>query len=105
MAGCKSAIACFYIILKFYDFLDGETIETSHSNTQAPTTDVINEPIHPPDIEMPSKPNSHPPSTPPRIPTIILTTIPKPPPRIIFPAANPDKPPIIRPAIKPIINH
>ena len=78
----------------FYCFCLGCMNETSHNRTIAPITDVIKLPIEPTGIR-PKSPNNQPPSKPPIMPTTKLTTNPKPPPLITFPAKYPAAIPII----------
>lgn len=68
--------------------------ETIHSNTTAPTTEVIKLPNRPV-VAIPNRPNTQPPSTPPMIPTNKLMKSPKPPPLMSLPAINPATIPII----------
>ena len=77
----------------FYCFCLGCMNETSHNRTIAPIPDVIKLPIEPTGIR-PKSPNNQPPSKPPIMPTTKLTTNPKPPPLIIFPATHPARIPI-----------
>ena len=80
-------------------FLNSETI---HSKTIAPMVDITRLPITPFTLS-PSRPNSHPPNTPPIIPTIRFTINPNPLPFNIFPARKPARIPIIIEMIIPII--
>lgn len=89
----------FSILKAAYSLLNSETI---HSKTIAPMVDITRLPITPFTLS-PSRPNSHPPNTPPIIPTIRFTINPNPLPFNIFPARKPARIPIIIEPIIPII--
>jgi len=66
-----------------------------NKTNDAPTTDVTNEPISPSPEPIPRSPKIQPPTAPPTIPRIMLTSRPNPPPFIRFPAIQPANAPII----------
>jgi len=74
---------------------------TTNSNMTAPAVAVMIEPISPP-AEMPSKPNTKPPTTAPIMPITILPSRPKPPPFIKVPANQPATAPIAKKITNPV---
>lgn len=96
--GCATpgiiALSAYYAFFK---------IPTINSSKAAPAVAVITEPIKP-SAEMPSKPNTKPPTIAPITPTTILPSRPKPPPFIKAPANQPAMAPMAKNIINPVIS-